>query len=162
MSATRPPTDPVDARVTLLVAEIERDWAEVHRQLARTGEVDPAASGPNAAWVALALDHAYSAFEAMLQRVERALALPDRTGERWHQSLLEEASLDLRELRPAIIPRAALSDWMELLKFRHFLRHAYGADLEAARLRLLAERLTRAVEATAPSVAELVSALRPD
>jgi hypothetical protein len=150
-----------DARLALLAAEIDRDFAEVKRQLERAEQHDPSASGPNAAWVALALDHAYAAFESLLVRSERALDLPPRQGERWHLDLLEASALDVPGLRPAIVPREALSDWLELLKFRHFLRHAYAADLDPKRLADNVSRLRRAAAATAPKVGALVAALRP-
>lgn len=149
-----------DARLALLCAEIERDIAEVKRQLERAELYDPAESGPHAAWVALALDHAYEAFESLLVRIERALDLPPRTGERWHLDLLEAAALDVPELRPAVVPRECLNDWIELLKFRHFLRHAYAADLDPRRLADNVARLGRAVGATEPALRRLVAALR--
>jgi hypothetical protein len=149
-----------DARLALLRAELERDLGEVTRQLDRATLHDPAASGPNAAWVALALDHAYSAFETLLVRLERALDLPPRTGERWHLELLEASALDVPDLRPAVVPRQALGDWLELLKFRHFLRHAYAADLDPQRLADLVDRLRRALGPTEPAVRGLLAALR--
>ena len=151
---------PTEARVALLCAEIERDFAEVERQLERANQHDPGASDPNAAWVALALDHAYEAFESLLVRIERALDLPPRAGERWHIDLLESSALDVPGLRPAIVPEASVRDWLELLKFRHFLRHAYAADLDAARLADNVDRLRRAIDATGPQIRRLVQALR--
>lgn len=150
---------PTDARVAKLSAEIVRDWAEVERQAQRASEQDPAVSGPNAAWVALALDHAYEAFESLLRRLEIALGLPARSGERWHLTLLEDAAMDIPGLRPPIVPANAARHWMELLEFRHFLRHAYAVDLDPDRLAANVRRLREAVGLTRSHVQRLADTL---
>jgi hypothetical protein len=43
-----------------------------------------------------------------------------------------------------------LADWDALLRFRHFLRHAYVLGLDAERLASNIDRLERAVAATDP------------
>jgi hypothetical protein len=150
---------PVDARIVVLIEEIRRDWAAVRRHAARAGGTDPAADEARAALVALSLDHAYQALETMLLRIERALGLAERTGASWHVQLLADASLPLATLRPAIVPREAVVDWERLMKFRHFLRHAYTVELDADRLRENAERLRRAVDGTEGAIQALIAAL---
>lgn len=149
----------LDARTLALAAEIRRDWRHVAEQLERAERYDPAASGPHAGWVALALDHAYEALETLLRRVERGLGLPERTGDRWQAELLEAASLDVPRLRPPVVPGAAHSPWLELLKSRHFPRHACAVELEPARLAENVRRLQEAVARTEPVVERLVVAL---
>ena len=95
---------PTDARRAMLRAEIERDWEMVVAQLALAQTVDPSVGAPEAALVALSLDHAYQAFENVLVRLERALGLPARTGSDWHRSLLGDAVLSVAGLRPALSP----------------------------------------------------------
>lgn len=70
---------PLDTRVAMLLDELRRDWGAVESSLERARSTDSAESAPAAAYVALALDHAYQAFESMLVRIERALALPERS-----------------------------------------------------------------------------------
>ncbi len=153
---------PVDARALLFGSEAERDWQMVEANLQKAQSVDPAKAGPESAWVALAIDHAYEAFETMLVRFERSLGLPQRSGAAWHRAILDEASRAIPGLRPALVPVDVLPDWADLLAFRHFLRHAYSADLEAPRLATLTARLARAVAVTAPAVRSFVEVLRRD
>jgi len=40
--------------------------------------------------------------------------------------LLADAGRPIARLRPAVYPAEAQADWEALLRFRHFLRHAYG------------------------------------
>jgi hypothetical protein len=150
---------PTDVRLAAIQSEVARDWREVRRQLARAESVDPARSGPEAAFVALAIDHAYQALEQILLALERALRLPERSGERWHRALLGDAALSLPGIRPPLFPAEAERDWEDLLGFRHFLRHAYAVDLDPMRLGRNVERLRRAVELTEPSMTLLLDSL---
>lgn len=151
---------PLDVRALVFASEAERDWQGVVENLGKARAHDPARGGPEAAWVALSLDHAYSGFEALLVRLERGLSLPERSGAAWHRALLLDASRPIAGLRPAVVPPAVLDDWLDVLGFRHFLRHAYRAELDAARLAVLVERLAKAVSATEASVAEAIAVLR--
>lgn len=150
---------PADARITVLVAECRRDWSAVELHLARAASVDPAAGPAEAALIALSLDHAYQAFETILVRIERALGLPERSGASWHTSVLVDASLDLPGLRPALHAPEVGREWDALLRFRHFLRHAYVIDLDPGKLRLNRARLQRAVGGTQPGLEALLATL---
>jgi hypothetical protein len=151
---------PADARRAVLRAEIERDWELVIVHLGRARSVQPGTGAPEAALVALSLDHAYQAFENVLVRAERALGLPARSGAEWHRALLADAAMNVSGLRPALFPADAERDWDELRRFRHFLRHAYPVDLDPERLALNVQRLERAVAATDPTLRAVLSALQ--
>jgi hypothetical protein len=150
---------PTDARRAMLRAEMERDWEMVVAQLALARTVEPSAGAPEAALVALSLDHAYQAFENVLVRLERALGLPARTGSDWHLSLLADAVLSVAGLRPALFPAEVERDWDELRRFRHFLRHAYPLDLDPHRLARNLEHLERAIAGTNGPLRAVLQAL---
>lgn len=152
---------PAEARLAATGAALRRDWGEVQRQLARARSMDPHADAAAAAYVALALDHAYQALEQVLVAIERGLGLPARAGERWHRAALADACRPIPGLRPALLPPEAELDWAELLSFRHFLRHAYAADLDPERLRRNVDRLQRAVALTDPVLSVTLAALVP-
>ena len=63
------------------------------------------------------------------------------------------------DVRLAALRAEIERDWEHLLGFRHFLRHAYGTDLDPERLARNAERLERAVAATDPMLRELMETL---
>ncbi len=143
----------------MVVAECRRDWSEVKRQLGKAASVDPAVGEPQAALVALSIAHAYQAFETILLRVERALGLEERSGGAWHTALLADSGLPLPGVRPAIYPAEMASDWHALLGFRHFLRHAYGVDLDPARLESNRARLQQVVTSTDGWIEALLGSL---
>jgi hypothetical protein len=120
----------------------------VKTHLARARGADPGRSEAEAALVALSLDHAYQAFETILLRLERGVGLPERAGSNWHMALLADAAISLTGVRPALFPPESLSDWEAVLRFRHFLRHAYVVTLDAEKLSVNVGRLELAVAAT--------------
>lgn len=151
---------PAEARAALIQAESVRDWTAVRAHLAKARSVDPAAGDAESALVALSLDHAYQAFETILVRLERAVGLPERTGANWHTALLADAALELPGVRPPVFPPNALGEWDALLRFRHFLRHAYVMSLDPVRLGSNVERLEAAVIATDAWLTAVLTALR--
>jgi hypothetical protein len=91
--------------------------------------------------VALGLHRWYSALEAILERIERTFGtLP--SGPDWHLDLLEGATFEMPETRPPILPAAELDRLREILKFRHFLRHAYAVELDRIKPTALVGDLT--------------------
>ena len=150
---------PLDARVAVLAAELKREWGLATSHLAKARSVDPARGEAEAALVAVSLDHAYQAFETLLVRVERALGLPARSGADWHTELLADAGVAVPGLRPEVYPAGAASDWHDVRRFRHFLRHAYTVELDADRLRANLVHLEHAVAATEPHVLAVIAAL---
>lgn len=76
--------------------------------------------------LAASLHHFYSALESLAERVLRAFDQTIPGGERWHQELLEMASLDIPDVRPALFSEGTLPLLRRSLAFRHFFRHAYA------------------------------------
>lgn len=93
--------------------------------------------------LAVGLHRWYSAVESMVERVERAFGTMP-AGADWHMELLVGATLEIPEVRPAILPPEPLGELRNVLKFRHFFRHAYAVDLDAERLLLVAADLEAA------------------
>jgi hypothetical protein len=139
---------PAEARAALALAECRRDWDTLKTHLARARGADPFQGDAPAALVALSLDHAYQAFESILVRLERVAGLPERTGASWHTEVLADAALAIPGLRPPIFPTEAHGDWDALLRFRHFLRHAYVVNLDPSKLAHTRDQLDRAVATT--------------
>jgi hypothetical protein len=129
--------DPEAALLRRLVSELRADWRAVEARTADVRAFATPSSPPPAertAALALALDRAYTALESILERVARTLEGGAPTGADWHRELLRNAALVIEKVRPAILGPAALAAADELRRFRHFLRHAYAAALDPARV----------------------------
>ena len=67
-----------------------------------------------------------------------------KTG-RYHDTLIERVTLELKGIRPAFLPAHAVRDVRELKGFRHLFRHAYDLDLDPVRVTAAAEQAARVV-----------------
>ncbi len=90
--------------------------------------------------MAVALDHYYSSIEASLEMISRVFDGAAPAGADWHRSLLHAMRLTT-PTRPRVVVAQTADGLEDLLAFRHFLRHAYAADLEWSRMRSLAAAL---------------------
>jgi hypothetical protein len=81
------------------------------------------------------------AFERLCETFENHLV---KTG-RYHDTLIERVTLDLKGIRPAFLPAEAVRDVRELKGFRRLFRHAYDLDLDPVRVTAAADNAARCV-----------------
>jgi hypothetical protein len=121
-----------------LRAEIRADRATLRVRsgdIRRFAQADDGILTPErTAALALALDRTYTILEAILERTARTLEGGLPAGEDWHLRLLVTAHLDIEGVRPRILDEVGLAAANELRGFRHFLRHAYAAELDPVRV----------------------------
>ena len=133
-----------------LVAELEGDSVELQRVLQHnTRAWDRIEAGANdpVDWGALGftIHTIYGILENYFLRVSHFFenSLPS---DRWHQALVEKMTLDIPDLRPALLTdNEARRDTMEMVRFRHRLRNLYGEDLDSRKTREIQQILTRFV-----------------
>ena len=70
---------------------------------------------------------------------QRTFAEP--AGGDWHLDLLRGATRELPGIRLAVLPRAVLDPLHEVLRFRHFFRHAYAIALDGTKLAKVARHV---------------------
>mgnify|MGYP001577650325 CR=1 FL=1 len=102
-----------------------------------------ARQAPDAAQLAVAavrIHRYYTALESVLLRVERTFAAEPAGGD-WHLDLLRGATRELPGIRLAVLPRAVLDPLHEVLRFRHFFRHAYAIALDGTKLAKVARHV---------------------
>ncbi|MEO7096520.1 MAG: hypothetical protein ABI175_24895 [Polyangiales bacterium] len=141
------------AAIARLSAEMRDDRGAMRRRLADLDDAEARlAKSPDdtaaRALLAWALHGWYTALESLLERVARQIDAEVPTGDRWHRALLAQVSVEVPGVRPPVLAGTSRRDLEELLAMRHFLRHAYGSDLDGAKLTAQAARL----RAVAPSV----------
>lgn len=96
---------------------------------------------PVVALVAVNLDRYYTSLEATFEAVARMIDGVVPAGSGWHQSLLEQME-NPSDARPAVLRGETRSALTALLRFRHFLRHAYAVDFDWNKLKPLAVALS--------------------
>ena len=72
----------------------------------------------------------YNALENCFTQISLSFENHVRDHTRWHRELLDKMSLDIKSLRPAVLPEDVRSLLGDLLGFRHKFRHAYDFKLD--------------------------------
>ena len=75
----------------------------------------------------------YNALENCFEQISLSFENHVRESTRWPRELLEKMVLDIKPLRPAVLPEQLRSLLGELLGFRHLFRHSYELKLDQAK-----------------------------
>jgi hypothetical protein len=130
--------DASESRATLLRlrGDLLRDTAiaaELADEVEARAQDLPAASPEVRAYLAVLVHRFYTSVESAIERVERTLgSVPE--GPEWHHDLLRGATYELEGVRPAILGDETYRRLSEILRFRHFFRHAYAVELDENKL----------------------------
>ena len=101
-------------------------------------------------WLGGLVHDLYTGLEKAFGSISPELNGVEREGATWHRELLHAMTLELGDVRPAVLRRDLEAPLAELLRFRHLYRNLYSFDLRWDRVRALAEVGLRAW----PDVAE--------
>lgn len=122
----------MNAAVAALRQDLANDVEILFHRLSQAQEFPAQHDDPSRLpYTALAMQHAYSALEAALERCIKRLDGELPIGKDSHRELLRRASAGIDGVRPALLSPASASVARQFLSFRHFLRHDYGAELDA-------------------------------
>lgn len=144
------------AKLRLLAAEIRAEQARIGQTV---GELDAAAtavSRPDSTRLQLygaaaLLETFYSGVEKTLTRIAGATgSMPE--GAPWHRQLLDDATLELPQIRPGVLSEPTARMLEPYLAFRHRFRNLYLFDLD---VRLVLPLLADTTAAWAAATADL-------
>ena len=129
---------------------LEDGWEQDGRAMRRAVGIlkDRLAESTDGRWAAAAfeINRIYNilekAFERLCESFENHL---EKTG-RYHDTLIERVTLELKGIRPAFLPADAVREVRELKGFRHLFRHAYDLDLDPVRVTAAAENAAHCVD----------------
>ncbi|MBE7436831.1 MAG: hypothetical protein HS115_00130 [Spirochaetales bacterium] len=121
----------------LLQADLERQLQEINRVMAGIRELQPE-------WDAVQLDslgyrihNYYCSWEDLFLIIARHFENHIEGSDRYHIQLLRRMQTTIPGVRPALLAESQAKLLDELRAFRHFFRHAYGAELDPRKLRIL-------------------------
>ena len=83
----------------------------------------------------------YNALENCFTQISLSFENHVRDKTRWHRELLDKMFLDIKSLRPAVLPEEVRSLLGDFVGFRHLFRHAYDFKLDRAKTVALLESL---------------------
>lgn len=138
-------------RYGVLLAELRQDWATACRLIDQALEIAelrgkeerPRVADALVNSVALALHHVYSTLEASFERVAKYLDQLLPHGGDWHDELLRQMTLEIPNVRPALIPAELKARLDGYRRFRHVVRKGYERALEWERMAHLVRELPR-------------------
>lgn len=84
----------------------------------------------------------YMAVEKIFKLIAKEIDSELPHVENWHKKLLRQMSVEIPEIRPAVIDKKLFHMLEEYLKFRHLVRNIYGFQLEGKRFVHLVEELS--------------------
>jgi hypothetical protein len=121
-------------RLQLLLAELADERARVAKLVSQFDHAvrmleDPDADSLIVYGAAALLESFYTGMERAMTRIVATLG-GQPSGPSWHRALLTSMTLDIPELRPAVLTRATAAALDPFLAFRHRFRNLYVFDLE--------------------------------
>ena len=123
-------------QIETIVSHAQHDWNEFIRK------------GEEAYLKAVAYD--LHGFYTGLERIFKSVAstIDDRipAGEDWHKELLEQMTLEIEGIRPALLSKTDRDLLDEFMRFRHRVRNIYSFNLIPERVKNLVEKLPEAHE----------------
>jgi hypothetical protein len=119
------------------------------------GDIERAAQRVQAGWkeyqrsgddlyldsVALNLHGFYNGIERLFEGIATTLDNQLPGGKSWHKALLEQMTMEVPQIRPAVISDSTLNLLDNYCRFRHVVRNIYGHRLDPDQLRGLVESL---------------------
>ena len=91
--------------------------------------------------VALNLLGFYTGIEHIFEVIATEIDGSIPSGSRWHKDLLEQMSLSIPQIRPALISQETEERLLEFLSFRHLVRNVYTFNLDIERVERLVKML---------------------
>jgi len=89
--------------------------------------------------VGLNLHGFYSGLERIFELIATRVDGTKPTGENWHQALLQQMTIEVPGIRPAVISQATYTQLDEYRGFRHVVRNVYTYRFDPAKIQRLVE-----------------------
>ena len=93
--------------------------------------------------VAVNLQHFYTSLETIFKRIIKEIEGNVPQGKSRHQELLEQISIEIENVRPALISKNIKQELDELRRFRHIVRHGYEYELDWQQIKPLIKSLDK-------------------
>jgi len=148
-----------------LAAELDQDREGLRSLASAIERLQHRTDDPDREWLrvralSFELERWYTAMEATLERVLRALDGGVPAGPSWHDDLLRSAAVPIEGLRPAVISPEAVDALREVCRLRHFAHNGYDREPDPARVDELARVALGAQFASDASLVALGAWLR--
>jgi hypothetical protein len=112
--------------------------------------------------IAYQIHNLYNATEDLLKVIAANFENNITDQSQWHSILLQRMTQNITEIRPALLSHETYLLLNSLRGFRHFFRHAYGATIEYAQLKINLDKALNLLPCLEDDVNNFVSRLAND
>lgn len=95
-------------------------------------------------FAAMNLQSYYTGLERILRKVATKIDGSIPEGDRWHKDLLDQVSIEIPQVRPAVISKSLRDELIDYLAFRHVIRNVYPFDINVQKVEELLDKLSAA------------------
>jgi hypothetical protein len=95
---------------------------------------------------AMKVQQLYTAIEDLMKSVAINFENSIEDYKKYHYELIRVLSLDIPDVRPALLSTESLKILDKLRSFRHFVRHGYNYELDKDELKLIQDKLIHSFE----------------
>ena len=88
----------------------------------------------------------YNACERVFEKIVRRINGGIREEKSWHKKVSYQMTIEIEDIRPAVISEKLAADLDEYLAFRHLFRNIYGFELLGERLDRLVDKFETVVK----------------
>ncbi len=155
-------TDKFHQKIHRVVSEIEEELGNIERLLSELNEHqkdEPRNSFYLRAVGSISHDF-YCGVERIFERIAEELNGGIPEGENWHIQLLKDMTLQIEEVRPAVISKELVAELKGYLEFRHRFRNIYGFELEWDKMKGLKESMPEVAERFKKEIKEFIEFMK--
>lgn len=136
----------MNRRYVTIITRIEQELIDLQQVIQRIKEAWEKAKHTNDDLyldsVALNLHGFYAGLERIFELIAGEIDGSVPEGKTWHQDLLKQMTLELKQVRPAVISRQSMNALDEYRGFRHVVQNIYTLNLSPTRLAPLVDGIS--------------------
>ena len=155
-------TDKFHQKIHRVISEIEEELGNIERLLSELNEHQK--EEPRNSFYLRAVGSIFHDFYCGVERIFERIAeelnggIPE--GENWHIQLLKDMTLQIEEVRPAVISKELLAELKGYLEFRHRFRNIYGFELEWDKMKGLKETMPGVADRFKKEIKEFIEFMK--
>ncbi len=155
-------TDKFHQKIHRVISEIEEELGNIERLLSELNEHQK--EEPRNSFYLRAVGSIFHDFYCGVERIFERIAeelnggIPE--GENWHTQLLKDMTLQIAEVRPAVISKELLAELKGYLEFRHRFRNIYGFELEWDKMKGLKETMPGVADRFKKEIKEFIEFMK--
>ena len=155
-------TDKFHQKIHRVISEIEEELGNIERLLSELNEHQK--EEPRNSFYLRAVGSIFHDFYCGVERIFERIAeelnggIPE--GDNWHTQLLKDMTLQIAEVRPAVISKELLAELKGYLEFRHRFRNIYGFELEWDKMKGLKETMPGVADRFKKEIKEFIEFMK--